>query len=307
MSGREYSFLIHCSYLSTTVLQCLLSACPDRFDMIDDMMIEYQGREEVLLSNLSSMLATKIRPLQSTDTAATTEEVKNELDHDDSSLSSATDSSDWSSDDGFSSVDASTDTSDAGGITAAELAATEYALTKKSQVTGDSDDSSKPNLIPVETSSSSAGDVAIDKEGAKMSPSWGGATRNDIDEAIEAGDWMAVGTTAALIANVDASEREDVESLGVSKMSFDTHEKNQVEKFEQLVEEGNWEAVMAAASRFETASDLGSLNESRHSMDDSLTSHEETPSEFEGYNNLGELRAEIKELVRAVVPDELSK
>jgi hypothetical protein len=268
--------------------------------MIDDMMIEYQGREEQLLSNLSSMLATKIRPLQSTDDAATTQEEKNELDHDDASVSSATNSSDWSSDDGFSSVDASTDTSDAGVTTAAGLATTKYALTEKSQITGDSHDSSKPNL-------SSAGDVAIDKEGSIMSPSWESATRNDIDEAIQAGDWMAVGTTAALIANVDASEREDAESLGVSRVSFDSHEKNQVEKFEQLVEEGNWKAVMAAASRFETASDLGSLNESRHSMDDSLTSHEETLSEFEGYNNLGELRAEIKELVRAVVPDELSK
>lgn len=230
----------------------------------------------------------------------TSDEKINVVNDDDSSASSTSGSADWSSDDGFSSVDASTDTSDAGVTTAAGLAATKYALTEKSQITGDSYDSSKPNL-------SSAGDVAIDKEGTIMSPSWGSATRNDIDEAIQAGDWMAVGTTAALIANDDASEREDAESLGVSKVSFDTHEKNQVEKFEQLVEEGNWEAVMAAASRFETASDLGSLNESRHSMDDSLTSHEETLSEFEGYNNLGELRAEIKELVRAVVPDELSK
>jgi hypothetical protein len=74
-------------------------------------------------------------------------------------------------------------------------------------------------------------------------------------------------------------------------MFFDTHENNQVEKFEQLVEEGNWEVVMAAASRFETASDLGSLDESRHSIDDSLTSHEVELSESEGYNNLGELIA----------------
>jgi hypothetical protein len=40
-----------------------------------------------------------------------------------------------------------------------------------------------------------------------MSPSWGGATRDDLDEAIKAGDWRAASTTAALIANVDASER----------------------------------------------------------------------------------------------------
>jgi hypothetical protein len=275
--------------------------------MIDDMMIEYQGREELLLSNLSSMLATKNHPIQSTDAVATKKEEENELDPDDSSGFSSSDSSDWSSDDGFSSVDASTVTSDAEVTASAALAATEYALTEKSQVTGDSHDSPKPNFVPVVTSSSSAGDDAIDKEGAVMSPSWGGATRDDLDKAIQAGDWRAVSTTAALIANDDASEREDVESFEVSKMSFDTHEKKQVEKFEQLVEEGNWEAIMAAASRFETASDLGSLDESRHSRDDSLTSHEETLSEYEGYNNLGKLRAEIKELVRAVVPDELGK
>jgi hypothetical protein len=196
----HYFFLIHFSYISTTAVLCLLSACPYRFDMIDDMMIEYQGREEVLLSNLSSLLAPNNHPMQSTDAAVTTKEKENELDPNDSSGSSTSDSSDWSSDDGFSSVDASRVTSDAEVTASASLLATEYALTEKSQVTGDSHDSPKPNFVPVVMSSINAGDDAIDKEGAVMSPSWGGAARDDLDEAIEAGDWRAVSTTGALIA-----------------------------------------------------------------------------------------------------------
>ena len=41
------------------------------------------------------------------------------------------------------------------------------------------------------------------------------------------------------------------------------HEQKQVNELEWLVEAGNWEAVMAAANRFETASDVGSLTEDR--------------------------------------------
>ena len=65
---------------------------------------------------------------------------------------------------------------------------------------------------------------------------------------------------------------------------------------------------MDAASRFENASDLGSVNELRRStMDESLTSHEESLSNAEEFDNQEDLRAEIQELVRVVVPDELGK
>ena len=42
-----------------------------------------------------------------------------------------------------------------------------------------------------------------------------------------------------------------------------THEQKQVNELEWLVEAGNWEVVMAAANRLETASDAGSLMEDR--------------------------------------------
>lgn len=328
--------------LLTTVVQCSLLACPDKVDMIDDMMIEYEGREEELIRDLSGMLAAKNDPedvetvlvdasagsgngseasrteirhgrqietsprgtMQSTVAAAIPEEEASDVDPDDSST-------DWSSDDGFSSVDASTVTSDTETNTFMDLAATADMFTE----TAGYHDSSKPKFEPVDessSSSSSSSDDAIAKEDARLSPSTLGTTQEDLDEAIQAGDWRAVGTTAALIATDEKFEdREDLDSVGqsltVSQTSFTSHEKNQVEEFEQLVEQGNWQAVMAAVSRFETASDLGSLNESRHSMDESLSSHEETVPASEVYNDKEELISEIQELVRAIMPDELGK
>ncbi|KAL3792909.1 hypothetical protein ACHAW5_006816 [Stephanodiscus triporus] len=301
-------------------------ACPDKVDMIDDMMIEYDGREEELIRDLSRMLAakndlsagsgngseasrTEIRDvgqietsphgtIQSNVAAAITEEEASDVDPDDSST-------DWSSDDGFSSVDASTVTSDTETNKYMDLAATADVFTETSGY----HDSSKPKFDPVDESSSSSSDDAIKKD-TILSPSKGGTNQNDLDEAIQAGDWRAVGTTAALIATDEKYEdREDLDSVGqsltVSQTSFTSHEKNQVEEFEALVEQGNWQAVMAAVSRFETASDLGSLNESRHSMADSLSSHEETETASEVYNDKEELISEIQELVRAIMPDEL--
>jgi hypothetical protein len=234
----------------------------------------------------------------------TSDEKINVVNDDDSSASSTSGSADWSSDDGFSSVDASTVTSETQVTKSAAHAANG---TSFEEVSG-SFDTSEPRFVPSGRSSSSARNDIIDKEDIFTSPSKGGATGDDLDEAIQAGDWKAVGTTAALIANANAHERDDAESFGVSQVSFSTHEQNQVDEFEQLVEQGDWMAVMAAASRFENASDLGSLNELRRgSMDESLTSHEDTLSEAEEFDSPDKLRAEIEELVRVVVPDELGK
>jgi len=152
--------------------------------------------------------------------------------------------------------------------------------------------------------------VTDDLNSPKLSPSKEVPHVSDLDEAIQAGDWTAVGTTAALMATVATrrSERDEEEvdsiedSMNASQNSYSTNERDQVAEFDQLVEQGDWEAIIAAASKFgDTASHLGSMNESRHSMDDSLTSLEESSSNLERKDVIDEIQA----LVREVMPDEL--
>jgi hypothetical protein len=156
-----------------------------------------------------------------------------------------------------------------------------------------------------------------------------------------------VGATAALIANIGpptspptttSPTKSKQDDFNASNFSVTSHEKHQVEELENLVEAGDWTAVMAAATRFETASDTDSLRdlmESRQSMfDESMqgmdTSREqspEKPSEKSPDNSIVSpessspesnaesrsswsdanpgLRAEIEDLVKSVVPEEL--
>lgn len=309
----------------------VMEACPENAEQIGNMMVEYDGREEVLLNKLSRMLEAKDRAIedvststlrlpetsprnsiQSNEVVSTTGERTNvaatpnlnPFNNDDDSSSSGT--SDWSSessDDGFSSIESSTlDKSDLELSTAAVLAAAESNVT-------DDYDSKLLRFTPVQERSSKVSDYSNDKNDAVVIPSREDSIGNYLDEAIEAGDWTAVKATAALMANVDesASERkEEEDSMYASQNSYSTHERNQVAEFDELVEQGNWEAIMAAASRFEeTASNLGSMDESRHSMDDSLTSLEDSQSIIARKQNQERLRAEIQALVRDVVPDEL--
>lgn len=240
-----------------------------------------------------------------------------------SSNSSSAGSSEWSSDDGFSSIDTSSlatnETPTAPGkVGAAMPAAMGDASAVSSRVTGYRG-SGKPTFIPVD---SSPGDSSDEEQ----KPS---ATRKDLDDAIQAGDWKAVGATAALIAGPTtmlSSTRStgsgefdmNMSDLGNSRLSISSHERNQVEELEQLVEAGNWEAVMAAATRFETASDTGSLTDSKQGgsmLGGSMSGKElswdkASPTEPPLDSDLLEMspedmRAEIVELVRTVVPDEL--
>lgn len=77
-------------------------------------------------------------------------------------------------------------------------------------------------------------------------------------------------------------------------------------ELEQLVEAGNWQAVMAAAAKYDDASDAES---SRRSMLDN-SEHDQQHSPFsspESDKGNEEIRAQIEELVREVVPDELGE
>jgi len=273
-------------------------ACPERYSRIDEVMSEYEGREEVLIGHLSTMLVEKKQAANESDTdyedggegrRSSLSELTNKSLEDgsyttvdvnksntlsttggdnntpsphilqggkqkpasafvkenlDNSSSSSAGSSDWSSDDGLSSIDTSSfatnDTPTDGPpplMMPGALAAISDASALNRRVDAHLDDGSKPTFIP---------DNDEDD------------TENSLKEAIEAGDWKAVSSTAALIATPPTSRSDsgfgvsNEEDLNESFASVTSHEKREVNELEQLVEEGNWAAIMAAATRIET-------------------------------------------------------
>jgi len=381
-------------------------ACPDQIDKIDEMMIEYEGREEVLIGHLSTMLAAKNRrpsaseseseaedgegrtstlsdytfstmgdrstfssergtlstfetektnaenagpskasnenpssnqPIEGGGAAATAAATSlfdsdTSLDLDptltalsidnDGSSSSSAGSSDWSSDDGFSSIDTSSfataDTPDAQKSSTPLVPDISDASAVSQRVSG-YHGSSKPTFIPV--------DGAHDGEEEEDDVRESNATRTDLDEAIQAGDWKAVGATAALLANHKSPNRSSTlessrstnstpekDYFDRSSLSVTSQERNQVRELEDLVESGDWRAVMAAASRYEEEDSEGFMESGKSMMDESIAtagdvsykpSPVSSPDSAHSEKSISKMKAEIESLVRAVVPDEL--
>jgi len=152
-------------------------------------------------------------------------------------------------------------------------------------------------------------------------------TKKDLDSAIEAGDWAAVGATAALLAANSETQSQS------SKVSLSTRSKTstissvdpaRVAELDQLVDAGDWEGVVLAAARLESEGSVVSATSdergigagstaSKRSADMSAgtssvyspsvaTSVSETPSKAQ---KRAEIRKEVEALVRRVVPDEI--
>eukprot|EP00550_Attheya_septentrionalis_P012502 CAMPEP_0198303228 /NCGR_PEP_ID=MMETSP1449-20131203/56778_1 /TAXON_ID=420275 /ORGANISM="Attheya septentrionalis, Strain CCMP2084" /LENGTH=1679 /DNA_ID=CAMNT_0044005715 /DNA_START=146 /DNA_END=5185 /DNA_ORIENTATION=+ len=188
---------------------------------------------------------------------------------------------------------------------------TEYTRTgisvssERDSLEGTKSESSKPKLDPV------------------ASP------RTDLDRAIEAGDWAAVGVTAVQLATNSSESpspgsKSRLSSTGDASTGDD--EGNHAEELEDLVEQGDWEGVVLAAAKFEVASEQDSVTYSSQSDDQSAS--EESNSTFtdgssavgssvqssyatsaagtEDYLDRGEARAEVEALVKLVVPEEVN-
>eukprot|EP00978_Attheya_sp_CCMP212_P027473 scaffold92029_cov64-Attheya_sp.AAC.2 len=154
--------------------------------------------------------------------------------------------------------------------------------------------------------------------------------RTDLDRAIEAGDWAAVGATAVKLAtnssesHASPGSKSRLSSPGDASTGGD--EGNHAEELEDLVEQGDWEGVVLAAAKFEVASEQDSVTYSSQSDDQSAS--EESNSTFtdgssavgssvqssyatsaagtEDYLDRGEARAEVEALVKLVVPEEVN-
>ena len=145
------------------------------------------------------------------------------------------------------------------------------------------------------------------------------ATRDDLDTAIESGDWAAVGATAALLASAsDSASHASSHRSRSTKSSVSSLDAARAAELDQLVDAGDWEGVVLTAAKFEaessTKSGSGSAEPSSGSRSDSRsvgTSSAYTQSTAgvsESASKVArreEIRTEVEALVRRVVPDEI--
>ena len=141
-----------------------------------------------------------------------------------------------------------------------------------------------------------------------LKPVQGKVTRDDLNAAIEAGDWAVVGATAALLADTDRSSVEHMvmsecehgeQSYHSRESSFSesSDSNRRTKELDRMVEDGDWEGVVLAAAQFDGTSSLDGQDDQGMS---SRSSRDVSPS-----SSRGEIRAEIERLVRRVVPDEV--
>ena len=130
-------------------------------------------------------------------------------------------------------------------------------------------------------------------------------TRADLDSAIESGDWAAVGATAALLAAASDSQSYSSNSglqSGTISRSEDSSSLDAVRaaELDHLVESGDWEGVVLAAAKYEAAETGTTGSDSR-----AVHSGASTNSSPSKAQRRQEIRAEVEELVRRVVPEEI--
>ena len=151
-------------------------------------------------------------------------------------------------------------------------------------------------------------------------------SRSQLDSLIEAGDWAAVGATAALLAAASDSETAASGSKASGSgskadQSADTTSMDaaRAAELDNLVDAGDWEGVVLAAAKFEAAESSAQDTDSKSGASrgshasqsgdgtgtgtggSTLTSEDDTAKA----QRLAEIRAEVETLVRRVVPDEI--
>jgi len=176
----------------------------------------------------------------------------------------------------------------------------------------------KPSFIPIDdrdVSRSSNGSPTPLSSPLRIhsarSPPSGKVSREDLNAAIEAGDWAMVGATAALLADSSHSDLSlSAQSSGRSLLSSSSHSAegssvnssvntsaHRTRELDRMVDRGDWEGVVLAAAQFEGT---GSRSQDEDTMgSDSLLTGTQVSRSKE------ELRAEVERLVRRVVPDEV--
>jgi len=157
-------------------------------------------------------------------------------------------------------------------------------------------------------------------------------TRSELQSHIEAGNWAAVGATAALLAAASESQSEPSHystDVALRSRDYSTPDAARAAELDELVEAGDWEGLVVAAAKYE-ASDSGhsSTGQAARRPSESVESSIGSPSGSQaGDSDTGtatgtigstsvsddpskarrraEYRSEVEALVRRVVPEEL--
>ena len=141
-------------------------------------------------------------------------------------------------------------------------------------------------------------------------------SRDDLDSAIEAGDWAAVGATAALLAAASDSQsyssrsRKTDTSMSRGGSSVCSLDAARAAELDHLVDAGDWEGVVVAAAKFESSEDRStasaSMNDSRTAGSSAFSAASTTLSDSPSKAaKRDEIREEVENLVRRVVPEEI--
>ena len=141
-------------------------------------------------------------------------------------------------------------------------------------------------------------------------PQDGKLSKDDLDAAIDAGDWAAVGATAALLASASDSASTHTgasskRSSGSRASSVESLDAARAAELDQLVDAGDWEGVVLAAAKFEA--ETGTTSGQSGSASGSFTGSRSMGSKgsASGATKKAEIRMEVEALVRRVVPDEI--
>jgi len=142
-------------------------------------------------------------------------------------------------------------------------------------------------------------------------------SRDDLDSAIEAGDWAAVGATAALLAAASDSQSYSSKSeqftgtrsrSGSSVSSLDVA---RAAELDHLVDAGDWEGVVLAAAKYEGDESKESLpsasisgSDTRSNADTAGQTADSSIASSKGQKRQ-EYRAIVEDLVQRVVPEEI--
>lgn len=146
-------------------------------------------------------------------------------------------------------------------------------------------------------------------------------SRADLDNAIEAGDWAAVGATAALLAAASDSQSYTSHSEQMtgtrsqSGSSVSSLDAARAAELDHLVDAGDWEGVVLAAAKYEgdesdgdgnksLPSESVSASESRSNTDTAGQTADSSVGSSKALKQQ-EYRAIVVDLVQRVVPEEI--
>ena len=135
-------------------------------------------------------------------------------------------------------------------------------------------------------------------------------TRQDLDRAIDAGDWAAVGATAALLSHqkdehdVLPDQDKAAKALSITRSHMSDLDLQRAKELDHLVDTGDWEGIVLTAAKYESLP-ISQSDESASLDPTTYTFNASVGSDTYGNNRKrDEIRAEVEDLVRKVVPDE---